>query len=55
MNHKNELLRISEAIEANTVIINNVEPVHIAHLGLSKILLMLNLNFLIIQEKMLML
>ena len=33
MNHKNELLRISEAIEANTVIINNVEPVHIAHLG----------------------
>ena len=30
MNHKNELLRISEAIEANTVIINNVEPVHIA-------------------------
>lgn len=33
MNHKNELLRISEAIEANTVLINNVEPVHIAHLG----------------------
>ena len=33
MNHKNELLRISECIEANTVIINNVEPVHIAHLG----------------------
>ncbi|MCZ9938196.1 UDP-N-acetylmuramoyl-tripeptide--D-alanyl-D-alanine ligase [Brachyspira hyodysenteriae] len=33
MNHKNELLRISEAIEANTVIINNVEPVHIAYLG----------------------
>lgn len=33
MNHKNELLRISEAIEADTVIINNVEPVHIAFLG----------------------
>ncbi|ACN83230.1 UDP-N-acetylmuramoylalanyl-D-glutamyl-2, 6-diaminopimelate--D-alanyl-D-alanine ligase [Brachyspira hyodysenteriae] len=33
MNHENELLRISEAIEANTVIINNVEPVHIAYLG----------------------
>ncbi|MEI0563364.1 UDP-N-acetylmuramoyl-tripeptide--D-alanyl-D-alanine ligase [Brachyspira pulli] len=33
MNHKNELLRISESIEANTVLINNVEPVHIAHLG----------------------
>ncbi|WP_300364983.1 UDP-N-acetylmuramoyl-tripeptide--D-alanyl-D-alanine ligase [Brachyspira sp.] len=33
MNHRNELLRISEAIEANTVIINNVEPVHISYLG----------------------
>ncbi len=33
MNHKNELFRISNAIEANTVIINNVEPVHIAYLG----------------------
>lgn len=33
MNHKNELLRISEAIESNTVLINNIEAVHIAHLG----------------------
>uniref|UniRef100_UPI00260F2FA9 UDP-N-acetylmuramoyl-tripeptide--D-alanyl-D- alanine ligase n=1 Tax=uncultured Brachyspira sp. TaxID=221953 RepID=UPI00260F2FA9 len=33
MNHKNELLRISEAAQSNTVIINNIEPVHIAYLG----------------------
>ena len=33
MNHKNELLRISEAIESNTVLINNIESVHIANLG----------------------
>lgn len=33
MNHQNELLRISEALESDTVIINNVEPVHIANLG----------------------
>ena len=33
MNHKNELLRISEAIESNTVLINNIEEVHIANLG----------------------
>ena len=32
MNHKNELLRISEAILANSVLINNIEPVHIANL-----------------------
>ena len=33
MNHKNELLRISEAIESNAVLINNIESVHIANLG----------------------
>ena len=33
MNHENELLRISEAIESSAVLINNVESVHIAHLG----------------------
>lgn len=33
MNHKNELLRISEAIESNTVLINNIEAVHISNLG----------------------
>lgn len=33
MNHKNELLRISEAIEPNLVLINNIEPAHIAHFG----------------------
>ena len=33
MNHENELLRISEAIESSAVLINHVESVHIAHLG----------------------
>ena len=33
MNHENELLRISEAIESSAVLINNVESVHVAHLG----------------------
>ena len=33
MNHKNELLRISEAIESDLVLINNIEEVHIANLG----------------------
>lgn len=33
MNHKGELMRISEAIGANVVLINNIEPVHIAFLG----------------------
>lgn len=33
MNHRNELLRISEATESDTVVINNVEEVHIAYLG----------------------
>ena len=33
MNYRNELLRISEATESDTVVINNVEEVHIAYLG----------------------
>lgn len=33
MNHKGELKRISEAIKPDLILINNIEPVHIAFLG----------------------
>ena len=33
MNHKNELLRISEAIESDLILINNIEEVHLSNLG----------------------